>query len=175
MRLKNLMVSLALVIPMIMGSGLVVAEERLWKSVYQCGKYNDSPAMQLLALDKLDLRVHKQRHWRHFHFMNDGEIVIESGTMSYDGRWETYGPIEYPHTFSSSARIQSLVYNDLDEFHEFILTRAAPVPDGYDSRERILLDKDLMEGTRTFTGRLGTEEESVYKMRFICEHVYPRG
>ena len=66
-----------------------------------------------------------------------------------------------------------MVYNDLDELHELILTRVAPVPDGYDWHERILLNKELMEGTPTMTGRIGTEEERVTKLRFRCEQVYP--
>ena len=110
MRLKNLMVSLALVIPMIMGSGLVVAEERLWKSVYQCGDDTNRELTKLM--DELAIQRNRAKFWRHFHFMNDGEFMIKDGTFSHQGRWETYGSVEYPQTFSSSARIQLLVYND---------------------------------------------------------------
>lgn len=66
-----------------------------------------------------------------------------------------------------------MIYNDRGEFHEFILTRVAQVPDGYDWYERILLDKDLMEGTNTITARIGTEEEGVRKAIHSCEEVYP--
>ena len=71
--------------------------------------------------------------------------------------------------------MQHLMHSESLSRNWVILTKVAPVPDGYDLHERILLDKELMEGTSTKTIRIGSEEERVTKVPFICKHLYPRG
>jgi len=163
--------ALAVVFPLIMGSGAAVANELPWKSVYVCDTVDD---VLIKVLDEKELLESKKKYGKYFHFLTNGEFIIKDGSASIEvSRWETYGPVEYPLTWNSNERINSLIYNDLGEFHEFILTKVGPVGNGYDWHERILIDKELMEGFSTFTDHIGSAKERERKERFVCEQVYP--
>ena len=176
---------IALVIPMIMGSGAVVATElnKETKGFTYSGFVPDTVSFDfaylcltveaqasISNLPKSEKHAKRRARGLYLNFMKDGGFIMETDEHGVLGG--TYGPVTYPSTYLNwGASTGELFYTDLGGFHKFVLSKSQP--DSSPFTLTLMLDKDVMIGTwaKSKTSKDGVVTKD--KGGMGCEQLYP--
>jgi hypothetical protein len=149
----------------------LAAEEDPWDKAYKCGR--DWQLAEASGLGSLEL-LRATWEWPFIYFMKDGGFIYTHFEASPGYIWETYKSNTYWHLMDVPGAVTRLKYNDLGEFHEFLVeTDYEHSEDNGDHwLRRFLLDKELMTGTRTLTKT--TQGQVIYesKIGYGCIDTY---
>jgi len=174
MDIKNVIIGLT--ISSLLSSGIAIgASGKPWDDLYFCT--GEREFNKYLVLDRADKNLERYNNWDVIHFMRDGGIAVQTANnfgkvKAGHSTFESYAPITTSFLLHSLTGTRSLVYNDKGEFHEFILTtiELEGMDEEYKSkRQRILLDKQLMEGSTTHYNIEESGDEMLYKEVYRCE------
>ena len=151
-----------------MGSEVAVAQEQPYDRVFRCA---DSITIKTISgLGGHDFNMATLK-WPLLYFMKDGGFTYTHSSYLPPFIWETYKSNTYPQLYDTNAATTQMHYNDLGEFHEFIID--SDWTGKHYWHQKIVLDKDLMVGTMRDTR---TEQGKKYldtKVSYHCLQVFP--
>ena len=101
-----------------MGSEVAVAQEQPYDRVFRCA---DSITIKTISgLGGHDFNMATLK-WPLLYFMKDGGFTYTHSSYLPPFIWETYKSNTYPQLYDTNAATTQMHYNDLGEFHEFII------------------------------------------------------